>query len=62
MTVDPQIAEATKSMTNIITPYLVTAVLIGALIGMPLGLLVIFLENKAGKLGKSFRNKHNRKK
>jgi len=57
MAADPQIIEVTKSMTNTIAFYLIIAVLIAGLIGIPLGLLIKFLENKAGQLGKSFRDK-----
>ncbi len=62
MAADPQLIETTRSFARIIAIYASIAVLIGGSIAIVLGLVVRRLGNKAEQMGKSFRDKRERRK
>ncbi len=62
MAADPQVIAATHAVAKTIAVYGSIAVLLAAIIGIPLGLLVRSLENKAAKLGRDFRGRKNKRK
>jgi hypothetical protein len=61
MAADPQIIEASKTMTNTMVKYVIIYLTIGTLILLPILMIIKFFTNKADRfadrLGKSFRDK-----
>ncbi len=65
MPADPQIIETSKVVTNTIVKYIIFYLAIGTLIFLPILMIIKYFMNKAerfaDRLGKSFRNRWNKK-